>query len=261
MIKDNIILQLEKENKALRRQLASLKNENNLKDEIVIQQSKMASMGEMINNIAHQWRQPLMEISSLLMNSEAKLKIQGTISNEDIIETIDKSNQVIKYMSDTIEDFRNFFAVNKQKEQFFIAEQISAVLNIVKTSLTNNNIKVNVIINKNVKVKGFKNEYSQVLINIISNAKDILISSKIKNPTIVIRLSFKDKKSLLEIEDNAGGVKCKPMDKVFDPFFTYKKKGGTGIGLFMSRLIIQNNMNGKLTVHNNSKGACFSIVL
>jgi C4-dicarboxylate-specific signal transduction histidine kinase len=257
----DVIKKLEQENSELKQRLESLINQNGIKDEIVIQQSKMASMGEMINNIAHQWRQPLMEISSLLMNTEAKIKLQGVTSQEEILDTIDKSNQVIKFMSHTIDDFRNFFATNKQKEEFLIAKQISSMLNIMKISLSSHNIKVDVIIKNNLKVTGFKNEYAQVLVNIISNAKDAIVSNNIKNGKIIIKLYAKDNKSVLEIEDNAGGIPFEPKQKVFDPFFTYKKKNGTGIGLFMSKIIIETNMNGKLDVTNKNNGACFSIVL
>jgi len=261
MIENKVISILEKENKELRKQLESLVNQNHLKDEIVIQQSKMASMGEMINNIAHQWRQPLMEISSLLMNTEAKIKLLGQISSEDIIDTIDKSNHVIKFMSDTIEDFRNFFATDKQKEKFIVAEKISSVLNLMKLSLSTNDIKVKVIIKDNIKINGLKNEYAQVIINIITNAKDAIILNKIKNGKIIIVLYKKDDKSILEIEDNAGGIPLALKEKVFEPFFTYKKKNGTGIGLFMSKLIIENSMNGKLKVENKNDGACFSVII
>lgn len=261
MIESKVISILENENKELKKQLATLVDQNHLKDEIVIQQSKMASMGEMINNIAHQWRQPLMEISSLLMNTEAKIKLHGNISNEEIIDSIDKSNQVIKFMSETIDDFRNFFASTKQKDTFIVAEKISSVLNIMKLSLSTNNIKVKVIIKDNIKINGLKNEYGQVLINIISNAKDAIILNKIEKGKIIIKLYKKYDKSILEIEDNAGGIPLEPKEKVFEPFFTYKKKNGTGIGLFMSKLIIENSMNGKLQVENKNKGACFSIIL
>ena len=202
-----------------------------------------------------------MEISTLIMNMETKIKLIGHISNEDILDTIDKSNDVIQFMSQTIEDFRNFFAINKQKKDFFITEQISRVANMIRTSLAKNNIKLNIIIKDNLKIHGFENEYSQVLINIIANSKDAIVSKNIKNGQINIKLYKKDSDAILEIGDNAGGIRIEPIQKVFEPFFTYKKKGGTGIGLFMSKLIIENNMKGKLTVKNKTAGASFKIVL
>jgi signal transduction histidine kinase len=262
MNKEETIGQLQEENKKLQKELKFAKKQINIKDEIVIQQSKMASMGEMINNIAHQWRQPLMEIASLLMKIEVKIKLEGQIDQIDLLETIEKSNEVLKFMSNTIDDFRNFFATDKKKESFFIAHQISSMLSIMKTTLSVNKIKVDIILKDNIKINGYKNEYSQVLLNIISNAKDALVSNKIKNPKIIIRLyKREDGKSVLEIEDNGGGIPFSPLDKVFEPFFTYKKKNGTGIGLFMSKLIIENNMNGELKVKNSMKGACFSIII
>jgi len=261
MTKDELINNLEKENSDLKKRLNLLNEQSDLKDEIVIQQSKMASMGEMIGNIAHQWRQPLMEISTLLINTEAKIKLVGKVSNAEILETVDKSNKVISFMSNTIDDFRNFFTVNKQKEDFFIANQITSALNIIKSSLETNNIKVNVVIKNNIKINGYKNEYLQVLINILSNAKDVIVLNKIQNGKIIIKLYAKENKTILEIEDNGGGIAIEPIEKVFEPFFTYKKKNGTGIGLFMSKLIIENNMNGNLTVLNKNEGASFRIEL
>jgi len=255
------IEELQEKNLQLKKELLEKTKENSLQEDIVIQQSKMATMGEMIGNIAHQWRQPLMEVSTLLMNMEAKIKLQNSISNDEILDTIDKSNDVLKYMSHTIDDFRNFFATNKDKESFLVAEQIELAVNMMRSAIVSNNIKVNIVIKNNTKVYGCKNEYLQVLINILSNAKDILISKAIEKPTITIKLYSKSKYSVLEIEDNAGGIEKEAINKVFEPFFTHKKKNGTGIGLFMSKLIIENNMNGRLNVENKSNGASFRIIV
>jgi signal transduction histidine kinase len=259
MTDKEIILELQDEIYRLSQQVKLLNNQTTIKDKIVIKQSKMASMGEMINNIAHQWRQPLMEISSLLMTIEVKIKTKSVISHEDILETIKSSNYILKFMSNTIDDFRNFFATDKQKNEFLIVEQISSALNIMKSSLLKNNIKVEVIIKKNIMLFGFANEYTQVLINIISNAQDIMISNNIQNKKIIIRVYQKENKSILEIEDNAGGIKITPITKVFEPFFTHNKNNGSGVGLFMSKLIIEDNMHGTLTVENKQHGACFRI--
>jgi signal transduction histidine kinase len=248
------IVQLEKE-------LKYQKKDNKLKNEILIRQSKQASMGEMIDTIAHQWRQPLMEISTLFINTEAKIKLLGQITNEEILQTVAKSNDIIKYMSQTIDDFRSFFKIDKKKEKFFITENISTVLNIVNSSLSHDNIKLNLIIKNNIQIYGFKNEYAQVLINIISNAKDTIVQRGIQNGRITLKLYAEGKFSILEIQDNAGGIKCRPINKVFEPFFTYKKEKGTGIGLFMSKIIVEDNMNGVLSVSNQDSGACFKIII
>ena len=253
------ILKLKDENKNLKKQLELLNNRTSIKDQIVIKQSKMASMGSMINNIAHQWRQPLNEIASILMVLEVKIKMKSATTNKEILDTINDSNNILKFMSNTIDDFKNFFATDKKKNNFLVVEQISSALNIIKASLAENNIKVDIIIKDNISVFGFPNEYTQVLINIISNAQDIMILNKIKNKKLIIKVYKKDNKSIVEIEDNAGGIKITPINKIFEPFFTYKKKSGTGIGLFMSKLIIEDNMHGILRVINKPNGACFCI--
>lgn len=261
MSENRKILFLEEENAKLKNQLQKLNKQNKIKNEIFIQQSKMASVGEMIHNIAHQWRQPLMEIAALLMHIEAKITLDGSVSNKETLATLSKSNHIIQFMSETIEDFRNFFATDKQKEMFIVAEKISMVLNIMRLSLSMHTIKIQVIIKDNLKIFGLKNEFGQVLINILSNAKDAIVARGIANGKIVIKLYKKEENSIIEIEDNAGGIDLQPLEKVFEPFFTYKKKNGTGIGLFMSKLIIENSMNGKLSVQNKAEGACFQISL
>jgi len=259
---------LEKENQQLKHQIRELKKQvideirhNRQNDKMLFQQSRMASMGEMIGNIAHQWRQPLMELSSISMEIQAKIELLGKVSNEDILEAIEKSNNITSYMSHTIDDFRNFFAKNKDKEIFKISDQINPAINIINSALKQHEIKLDIIVQKNSRIEGFKNEYSQVLINILSNAKDVLISRKVKKPKISIRISEKDNFSIVEISDNAGGINVTPIEKVFEPFFTSDKINGTGIGLFMSKLIIENNMNGRLFVQNNNKGAIFTITV
>ena len=259
---------LEEENKQLKNQIRNLKKQvideirhNRQNDKMMFQQSRMASMGEMIGNIAHQWRQPLMELSSISMQLQAKVELLGTVSNNEIIEAIEKSNNITQYMSDTIDDFRNFFAKDKEKEIFKISDQISSAINIINSSLKQHNIKLEIIVQKNSLVEGVKNEYSQVLINILTNAKDVLISRKIKNPKISIRILQKENNSIVHISDNAGGIKINPIEKVFEPFFTHDKVNGTGIGLFMSKLIIENNMNGRLFVENDEKGSVFIITV
>lgn len=123
------------------------------------------------------------------------------------------------------------------------------------------NIKLDIIIQKNPELIGYKNDYSQVLINIINNAKDVLVQRKIENPYIKISIFEENGNIITTVEDNAGGIKVNPIEKIFDPFFTYEKIGGSGIGLFMSKLIIENNMNGKLSVKNSSDGAFFKIII
>ncbi len=250
---------------SLEDELKNLKNTvlqtNEQHNKILTQQSKMAAMGEMIGNIAHQWRQPLMELSSILIGAEAKVRIKENISNDEILEMIDRSNHILKYMSNTIEDFRNFFATNKEKTKFKISEQIKRTVNILSSTLDNKNIKINIILKNNPTIYGYQNEYSQVLINIISNAKDVLIQRNIQDGLIEVKVYEVNGKCITEILDNGGGISEKYMDDIFKPFMTFEKKDGSGIGLFMSKLIVENNMNGTLTASNEKNGAKFFITI
>jgi len=253
-------MELEEHNKELEKRIKVEVAKNREKDKLMFQQAKLASMGEMLGNISHQWRQPLMEISSLFIPIEAKLSMDMEIEKEELLESIAKLNEISKYMSNTIDDFKNFFAKDKQKIEFELLEQINSTINIISSSLKAHDIKLDIIIQKNPMMVGYKNEYSQVLINIINNAKDILVQRKIKSPHVKILVSQNDSNIVTLIEDNGGGISTKPVEKIFDPFFTYEKVNGSGIGLFMSKLIIENNMNGKLLVKNNKKGAVFTII-
>lgn len=257
----NDFLELEEHNKELEKRIKEELAKNRAKDKLMFQQAKMASMGEMIGNIAHQWRQPLMELSSLFLPLEAKLNMDLEVEKNELIDSIKKYNDIIKYMSQTIDDFRNFFAKEKEKIEFQVIEQINSTINIISGGLKAYNIKLDIIIKKNATMLGYKNEYSQVLINIINNAKDALVQRKIKKPQITIIIEENKNNIITSIQDNAGGINIKPIKKIFDPFFTYEKINGSGIGLFMSKLIIENNMGGNIKVKNSDNGALFIISL
>lgn len=231
------------------------------KDKMLFQQAKFASLGEMLGNISHQWRQPLMEINSIFLPIEAKIFLEKKIENTELLEAINKLNVVTKFMSDTIDDFGNFFSNEKEKIRFNILEQINSTINIVSSGLKANNIQLEIIMKKNPELYGYKNEFSQVLINLINNAKDELVARKIKNKHIEITIFEEDENIVLTVQDNAGGIKVNPIDKIFEPFFTYEKQNGSGVGLFMSKLIIEKNMEGKLKVSNRNEGAFFEIII
>lgn len=252
-------LELEEHNKELEKRVEEEVAKNRAKDKLMFQQSKLASMGEMLGNISHQWRQPLMEMSSLFLPIEAKLNMDIKVEKEELLESIKKLNDITKYMSSTIDDFKNFFATDKEKIHFQVLQQINSTINIISGSLKAHDIKLDIILQKNPILLGFKNEYSQVLINIINNARDVLIQRKIDNPKIKILITEENNNVITIIEDNAKGITSKPIEKVFEPFFTYEKINGSGIGLFMSKLIVENNMNGKLEVKNGREGAIFTI--
>lgn len=229
------------------------------KDKLLFQQAKLASLGEMLGNISHQWRQPLMEMNSIFLPIEGKIILGKKVEDSEILEAIDKLNSITKFMSDTIDDFRDFFSNDKEKIEFNILEQINSIVNIVSAGLKSYEIKLDIVIKKNPKIIAYKNEFSQVLINLINNAKDELISRKIENPYIKITIFEEDELVVVTVEDNAGGIKVNPINMIFEPFFTFEKKNGSGIGLFMSKLIVEKNMQGKLKAYNKNDGAFFEM--
>ena len=232
-----------------------LKEEKAKQQNMLIQKSKMAAMGEMIGNIAHQWRQPLSQVSGLFFDIESAYDFKE-LDKKYLSQRVDEANDLLEYMSKTIDDFRNFFNPTSLKEEFLINDAVKSSLKIVSSTLKHHNIKIDVQENLNHTINGYKNEYAQVIVNIVSNAKDILIDRKIENPQIRIYLKNTD---TLCIEDNAGGVDKEIIDKIFDPYFTTKYDYGTGIGLYMTKLIIEEKMHGTIDVKNSENGAVFSI--
>ncbi len=231
-------------------------------EQLLLQQSKLAMLGEMIGNIAHQWRQPLMQLSAILMYLDAYNE-KGKLTSDKLICKIKDGNSIIDFMSRTIEDFRNYYKPEKQKEEFLIKESIDSALFIVNSALKHANIKVNTkFSSKDLRLISYKNEFSQALLNIITNAKDVLILRKIKNPIINIEIKDYDNYLQISLFDNAGGIDEKIIGKIFDPYFTTKHQSqGTGIGLYMTKMIIENNMSGNIKVENYRDGAKFIIKL
>ena len=230
-------------------------------EEILIHQSRSAEIGEMINNIAHQWRQPLNNLSLTIQNIGFKYE-NDVLTKEELNETIDKSKMIINSMSNTINTFRNFFEPTKNKNLFKVEHSIENTLEILSSTLRFYNIEVVKEIIDDVEIYDYENEFSQVLLNIITNARDALVSNKIEKPIIKVNVSKIENNVIVKIKDNANGINEEIIDRIFEPYFTTKGKGnGTGIGLYMSKLIIEKNMNGKLTVKNDNDGAVFIITL
>lgn len=228
-------------------------------EQLLIQQSKLASMGEMIGNIAHQWRQPLAQISAIHMNMKVTYDF-NKFTKEYLNTKIKEANKLTSYMSQTISDFQNFFKPQGEKEEFSIQKACQEAYFIVESSLKYHGIEVSFDIKEDINVFGYKNEYSQVILNILSNAKDILLERQIENPKINIEIKNGENYAIVKIHDNAGGIKENIIDKIFDPYFTTRyKTQGTGIGLYMSKNIIERNMNGYINVKNVDNGALFTI--
>ena len=230
-------------------------------EEILIHQSRSAEIGEMINNIAHQWRQPLNNLSLTIQNIGFKYE-NDVLTKEELNETIDKSKMIINSMSNTINTFRNFFEPTKNKNLFKVEHSIENTLEILSSTLRFYNIEVVKEIIDDVEIYDYENEFSQVLLNIITNARDALVSNKIEKPIIKVNVSKIENNVIVKIKDNANGINEEIIDRIFEPYFTTKGKGnGTGIGLYMSKLIIEKNMNGKIEAKNNKEGAVFKITL
>ncbi|MDR3579288.1 MAG: PAS domain-containing protein [Oryzomonas sp.] len=222
-------------------------------------QNRFAAMGEMIGNIAHQWRQPLNNIGLIVQNLKYSFA-SGELSETEFEAEIDKVMQIIQHMSNTIDDFRNFFRKERNVHDFQIAKAVTEAVELLSAALKNSHIEVKLRLEEKIKVSGFKNDYEHALLNIISNAKDVLLERKVKKPLITIRAFRENNLSVVTVYDNGGGIDDSILPKVFEPYFTTKGPShGTGIGLYMSKIIIEKNMGGRLTVSNIQDGAEFRI--
>ena len=251
--------QVEELNRSLEVLIAQAVDELRQKDQMLILQDRQAIMGEMINNIAHQWRQPLNMLGLIIQNLPM---FYDTVefNREFLEENTGKSMELIQHMSRTIDDFRNFFKSDKKKLIFNINQVITLTLSIIGQSFQNQNISIAFDHEGSPMANGYPNEYAQVLLNILMNARDALVEQNVDCARISIH-AFEDAgASVVIISDNADGIAEEIIDKLFDPYFTTKgPEKGTGIGLFMSKTIIEKNMGGKLTVRNTSSGAEFRI--
>ncbi|QKF78397.1 cache domain-containing protein [Arcobacter defluvii] len=251
--------ELEVLNQSLEEKVRKEIEKNREKEQLLVQKSKFIALGEMISHIAHQWRQPLSELSSILMYIRFKYSIDA-LDSKTMEQKSQEADKVLEFMSQTIDDFRNFFMPKKEKEEFYLYKVVDLVINIISSTLKNYNIDLQIDIDKNITLKTYLNEYEQVLLNILNNAKDVLIEKNIKNPTIKITAYEEDTYVVLYVEDNGGGVLVEPKGKIFEPYFTTKEDSkGTGIGLYMSKIIVDKNMKGKLRVRNTKVGAKFGV--
>ncbi len=231
------------------------------KDQLLLLQSRLAAMGEMIGNIAHQWRQPLNTLG-LTVQQLSLIDDPEELTIEFLEECVNSSMELIQYMSKTIDDFRNYFKPDKEMIEFKVRETIDNTLSLLEGSLQNSKISIEIVDEHSPVINGYPNEFAQVLINILNNARDALIEKKIDDPRVTITIWSEDGCAVVTIADNAGGIPEEILDKIFDPYFTTKgPQLGTGVGLFMSKAIIEKNMRGRLTVRNIDNGAEFRITV
>jgi len=233
---------------------------NQEKTDQLIQQSKLAQMGEMISMIAHQWRQPLTAISATANVITFQIELEGKISMEELKNEVALISEYSQHLSSTIDDFRNFYKPNKTKEFVTFEEILDKTINIIHSTYENNKIELVKNYKCLEKLHIYPSQLSQVILNILKNAEDVLVDKNIKNPRVVINTYLDDDNFVLEINDNAGGVKTEHLDEIFNPYFSTKtKKDGTGLGLYMSKTIIEEHCDGKLSIENNDSGALFTI--
>ena len=236
-----------------------LKNKNKSFEKLILQQSKFVKSGEMIANITHQFRQPLNNISYILIN----LKKRFENKNLDEIyfdKKIEQAKEQVVFLSKTIDDFKEFYTISKEKEIFCVKDAIESAITILSADLKSNNINLEINFNtdENIKIFGVKSELSQVILSIISNSIDVL--KDIRNPKIKINITSNGAEVIIDLSDNAKGIKTKNLKKIFDAYFSTKEQG-TGIGLYLCKMIIEDGFLGKISARNQKEGAVFSLFI
>lgn len=262
-------LKLETQNKELENTYHKLKAETaervrameelRQKEQMLLQQSRMAAMGEMLNNISHQWRQPLNSVGLLIQ--QIGLSHQLDEFNQELLDTsIAKAMEMLLHMSQTIDDFRSFFSPDKEKSLFKVDESVRKTISLVEDNFRAQGITIEVSATEVPEQFGYPNEYSQALLNIMMNARDAFLDRGVTDGRVTVCSWEEDGRAVVTITDNAGGIKEEIIERIFDPYFTTKETGkGTGIGLFMSNIIVEKNMGGRLTARNTGDGAEFRI--
>jgi C4-dicarboxylate-specific signal transduction histidine kinase len=233
------------------------------KQKILIQNSKMASMGEMIANIAHQWRQPLNSLSALHTVLMMDFDEKEGLTREEILEFKEESSQYIHKMSSTIDDFRNFFSPTKEKELFYVSDAIKESIKFVRDSYLDAKVElIDKTKNRDTQICSYRNELMQVIMILLNNSRDAVVSNNVKNPQVIVNFSQNDNEFRICIQDNGGGIDDDIMDRIFEPYFTTKfKSDGTGVGLYMSKMIVEDSIGGKLILENHKDGVLASLIL
>ncbi|MEA3228734.1 MAG: ATP-binding protein, partial [Campylobacterota bacterium] len=249
--------ELQELNHNLEKKIATEIEKNRKKDQQLIEHSRLAQMGEMISMIAHQWRQPLSAIAAVGVHIELQAML-NTLDNKTVIIETKKIAEYVQHLSTTIDDFRNFFKKDKEQKDISMDAVVHSSLNIIEASISDKGITIIKELNSDKLFKSYPNELKQVVLNLLKNAEDILIEKEMKNPTITICTEDFS----ISVSDNAGGVPEEIITKIFTPYFSTKlEKNGTGLGLYMSKTIIEDHCKGSLSVKNDESGAVFTIKL
>lgn len=246
---------------AIQSEMKKEADDNREKDILMIYQSKQAKIGEMVGNISHQWKQPLNSINLILMNLYDDYKFKE-LSELEFKKTIDKLMNIVENMAETIQDFTDFLKPNREKIEFSLTESIHMALTLMEASLKYNNINVELKIDPNLKLLGYQNEFSHVLFNILNNARDAIVEGKIQNGVIIIAGFINDENAIIEITNTGDHIPVEILNNAFEPYFTTKgEKDGTGIGLYISQVIVEQRMNGTIELKNVDLGVCCRICI
>ena len=243
-------------NKTLELRVQEEVGKNEEKQKIMFWQSRLASLGQMLANVAHQWRQPLTQLNLNIYNMK---KSSQKDEKDEVIRFYNESKNVIQNMSSTIDDFTNFFKPNKEKKYFDLKQCMKEAIGILEQLILEEQISITIDCG-DITLLGIPNELSQVIINIIQNSKDAFYDNKIVEKKILIKSKTIKQFAIIEIQDNAGGVENEILDKVFEPYFTTKhSSSGTGLGLFMSKMICEQGFNGIINLINHDDGILTTI--
>ena len=250
--------EFQKLNQELGKRVIDETRKNIEQERILTHQARLAAMGEMIGNIAHQWRQPLNTLGLVVQNIAEDYR-DGLLDQATLDEYRDTAINTVHKMSCTIDDFRNFFQPNRKKESFNLQKPIREAYNLIEASLKNNSIAVTIDCPDGLAAWGFPNEFAQVMLNLLGNAKDALVEhNATATRKIDISARAEGNHALVCVRDNGGGIPVEIMERIFDPYFT-SKKNGTGIGLYMTRVILEQHMHGKIYCRNTGEGSEFTL--
>lgn len=235
--------------------------ENKKHETLLYHYSKHNEMKDLVGNISHQWKQPINELSGIIMLLETKMMLEQKISKEELEINMSRSRKIIDFMAETVDTFNDYYNITNLDEKTSLNKIIDDVIFMLKGCLNEKDIEVKVKLQKNISIlSGNANSLKQVILSIINNAKDVIKEREIQSPKITISIKEKKSQIAIYIKDNAGGIKEKNFNKIFEMSYS-DKKIGSGIGLYISKKIIEEKFNGKIYAQNYNDGACFNILI